>query len=195
MLDFEIRVKNADSLHIAFAGLVGKIKDWRALWPAVINQICKAEERAFSTQGQLSAHGEWQALSPAYEKAKRRKYGDQMIETASGRLRAALTGHTADTIEDLKPLRMRWGARILTKNRKWDIATLQQTGTETMPARRLIDLTAEDRAVIQKQIQREAINFSRRLGFKIAMKTGQLDLPLSQIRRLGVQALNEGVRI
>ena len=194
MLNFQIRVKNARGLNMAFGGIVAKIRDWRALWPAVINQLNKAEGRAYQTQGALTATGEWEALSDKYAQAKERKYPGQLIETASGRARAALTGHTADTIEELHPLFMRWGARILTKNGRWDILTLQQTGTKKMPARRLMDFTDEDRAIIQKQIQREAVNFSRRLGFKVIAASGGdvSQFSLSEIRQAGVQFLNQG---
>jgi hypothetical protein len=37
MLRFTIKVKNSRSLDVAFGGLVVKVRDWRALWPAVIN--------------------------------------------------------------------------------------------------------------------------------------------------------------
>jgi len=187
MLRFTISVKNAKSIDLAFGGLVAKIRDWRGLWPAVINQLSKAEERAFSTQGALTEHGEWQKLSPDYEKAKRKKYGDQMIETASSRLRDSLTGMTGETIEVLEPLHMRWGTSV-------PYAMWQQTGTRKMPARRLMDFTEEDRVVIQKQIQREAINFSRRLGFKVIAAAGGdvSQFSLSEIRQAGVQAMNAG---
>jgi len=84
-------------------------------------------------------------------------------------------------------LHMRWGTSV-------PYAMWQQTGTRKMPARRLMDFTEEDRVVIQKQIQREAINFSRRLGFKVIAAAGGdvSQFSLSEIRQAGVQAMNAG---
>jgi len=171
-------VPNAKRLDIAFAGLAAEIKDWTDLWPAVIDQIEKAEERAFSTQGALTEHGEWAPLSPDYAKAKRKKYGDQMIETASSRMRDSLTGHTGETIEELEPLRMRFGTSV-------PYAVWQQMGTKKMPARRLLDLTEEDLALIRKQVQRVALNKATRLGFAAGARTGQGDMSRPEATALG----------
>jgi len=63
---------------------------------------------------------------------------------------------------------------------------------ETVPARRVIDFTEEDRQIIQRQMQREALNFARRLGFKIASEAGFRDVTVSEARQMGVTALAGG---
>lgn len=186
MLRFTLNVVNAKKLDLAFSGLIANIRDWRTLWPQVINQIVKIEEKQFSTMGALGEHGEWAPLTPDYAAAKARQYGGKPILQASERLRDSLVGHTGDTIEELGPLKMRFGSSV-------EYALYHQTGTRRgLPARRIFDFTGEDRGIVQKQIQREAINFSRRLGFAIAARAGFGAVSAAEARRIGTSFLTEG---
>ncbi len=186
MLRFTLNVVNAKKVDLAFTGLAAQIKDWHALWPKVINQIVKIEEKQFATMGALGGHGDWAPLAPDYAATKAKQYGEKRILQASERLRDSLVGHTGDTIEELEPLKMRFGSSV-------EYALYHQTGTwRGLPARRIFDFTEEDRAIIQKQIQREALNFSHRLGFAIASRAGMHDVSAAEARRLGTSSLNEG---
>ncbi len=186
MLRFTLKVINAEKLDLAFGGLVAQIKDWRKLWPQVINQIVKIEENQFATMGALGAYGKWDALTRDYAAAKAREYPGKPILQASEHLRDSLVDKTENTIEELEPLKMRFGTRL-------EYAHYHQTGTRRgMPARRIFDMTEEDRYVIRETIHREAIDFSRRLGFAIARRAGMRDATAAEARRLGVAALAGG---
>jgi phage gpG-like protein len=185
MLRFTFQVENAKSIDLAFGGLVAKIQDWRALWPHVIERIVKVEERIYATEGQTGGHGQWAPLTAAYAKQKQRKYGDKPIEQASERLRQSLVEAGEGHVEDLQPLSMAYGTNV-------PYAIWQQTGTSKMPARRLIDFTREDQAVIQREIQRQAVNFTRRLGFAVASSVYGETVSAVEARRLGEQALSGG---
>jgi phage gpG-like protein len=185
MLRFTFEVENAKKIDLAFGGLVAKIQDWRSLWPHVIERVVKSEERLYSSEGVTGGHGQWAPLTEAYEKAKRRKYGEKPIEQASERLRQSIVEAGEGHVEDLQPLSMTFGTDV-------PYAIYQQTGTRKMPARRLFDFTQEDQRVIQQEIQRQAVQYARTLGFRIASQIYGETVSAVEARALGVQALEGG---
>ncbi len=197
MLRFTLNVVNAKKLDLAFTGLMAQTKDWRKLWPAVINQIVQIETNQFATVGALGEHGEWAALSADYAERKKKEWGEKPILQATERLRSSLVEKTGDTVEELEPLKMRFGTRV-------PYGIYHQTGTARrargsapsggggMPARRIFDFTEVDRLVTQKTIQRLALDFSRRLGFAVAPRAGFRDVGAAEARRMGAAALAGG---
>jgi phage gpG-like protein len=215
MLRFTISVKNAKSLDIAFGGLVAKIRDWRALWPQAIDELMAFERAQFMSRGVAGASGLWAGYKHTYgpdkqegepaslrtsaelgrefEESKRHtrkqraEFGARVAFEAD-RLYNSLVGKTGDTIEVLEPLRMQWGTAV-------PYALYHQMGTKRgLPARLILDFTPESAANIRRAIQRESINFSRRLGFKVIAAAGGdvSQFSLSEIRQAGVNYMNQG---
>ena len=213
MLEFTLRVKNAKSLSLAFGGLVAKVRDWRPLWPQVIEEIQQVDRAMFMSRGNAGAIGQWAGYKHTYGPDKREgepaslrssaELGRRFEGKLSGkggrkrkakfraraeqadRLYRSLTEKTKDTLEVLQPLRMQFGTAV-------PYATYHQTGTKYMEARRLFDFTDAAQGNIRRAIQREAVNFSRRLGFKVIAEAGGdvSEFSLGEIRQAGVSAMN-----
>ncbi len=197
MLRFTLEVVNAKKLDLAFTGLMAQIRDWRSVWPHVIDRLVKIEEKQFATTGALGEHGEWKPLavegapgpSGPYKTTYKKKSGKPILQD-SERLRDSLTGKTSDTVDELEPLKMRFGSRV-------PYAIYHQKGTyqdgkPKMFARRIFDFTEVDRLVTQKTIQRLALDFSRRLGFAVAPRAGFRDVGAAEARRMGLAAALAG---
>ena len=220
MLRFTVKVVNAREVDLAFGGLVAKIRDWRALWPQVMNLLHDIERRQFMTRGMAGGSGAWAGYKHTYgpdkvegETASLRSsasLGRQYEGKLSGRgskkigrefgakkafevdrLYNSLAYKTEDTVEVSEPLRMKFGTLV-------PYAYWHQTGTTRgLPARRILDLTQGNVDEIRRATQREAVNFSRRLGFKVISAAGGdvSQFSLAQIRQAGVQALNSGTAV
>ena len=81
MLDFQLRVKNARSLHLAFGGLVAKVRDWRPLWPQVIEEIQQVDRAMFMSRGMAGESGQWAGY--------KRTYGPDKLEGEPASLRSS----------------------------------------------------------------------------------------------------------
>lgn len=130
-----------------FKGIELGMVDFRQLgaWKAVRSVFYKIVGSIFKAEG--GASGKWKALTPAYQRVKVRKWGNQPILTASGALYRSLTqeGTQGSTFSET-PQEMEIGTTI-------KYAGFHQSGTRKMPARPILDFTDEQESQLMKPIQ------------------------------------------
>ncbi|HLI03150.1 MAG TPA: hypothetical protein VFC10_07445 [Terriglobia bacterium] len=222
MLRFTLQIKNADQVDFALAGLRGDLDNYSQVWPAVTEEIEKEEAALFVTRGAVGAHGPWAPLTEKYLERKYKKYGEQQIEVATGRLRRALTDSTSgDAIRQYLPRSMRFGTTL-------PYAVYQQTGWRPshlgcfgllgtivdrmvgkkkprerfaegfVPPRRVIDPTPDLGTAIQRAMMKAIDTMARRRGFAAASALGITNMGPGQARTTGYgiltgQLLGEGI--
>jgi phage gpG-like protein len=180
MFRLQFRVVNAPAFDRALDGLAGSVRDLRPFADDIIeNGMRPVLAEQFASSGATGASGPWAALSPGYLEAKARRWGEQQIEVASGRMRASLLHDTADTVKNVSERTIEFGTSV-------EYALYQQTGFKTrlgtgkarrykpkpdglpdVPARRLFDWTREQQDDIMKAFQRSLMGYLTRLGYRI----------------------------
>ncbi len=84
------------------------VKDLREPFEDIVDDFEEVETNQFRTLG-LSESAGWAPLSPKYAAVKAKLWPGQPLLVASGRMRAALTGRTSDSVREIKPLELRMG--------------------------------------------------------------------------------------
>ncbi len=165
-ITFQLNIHGPERLFSALKQI--PIRDWSEAWVKVIAQLADIGRRQFESAGALGTHGRWAELSPNYAKRKKRVWGEKPILQASGKLQSALLEGGLGHFEELEPLRMSFGVSADAV----PYALYHQTGSSKMAARPILDWTQQDHLAIQKTLESQALDSSRRLGFKVASAPG-----------------------
>lgn len=108
----------------------------------VASQLRRAELERFDRQGPG-----WARLQEETLRAKVRKGLDPRILRATERMRNSLIGRGSEHIEEITPVSLRFGTAV-------PYARFHQTGTSTMPQRRVVELAEPQKRAIVKTVQR-----------------------------------------
>lgn len=161
MIRFVATVAGAVELDRAFNRVEQYIDDFRNFWPAITKRFYDIERAQFNTEGARGASGKWKKLSPSYARFKARKFPGQTILKATTDLFESMT--SPDALGSIyKPEK-----DSLTIGTKELYALAHQKGTGRLPARPIISLTETDKRDMQKDLQRQLVQFTRATGFKV----------------------------
>lgn len=83
-------------------------QDLRVPFRDIVDDFEEVEAEQFRTLGAAESAG-WAPLSDKYAVWKEKHFPGQPLLVASGRMRAALTGTTADSVREIQPLLLRMG--------------------------------------------------------------------------------------
>lgn len=126
-LTFELTPPGDQPLRRAFV-LYQRIDDLSPAFQRMIPALQDYVRKRIETGGTWHGMPAFAPLSPQYARYKARRYPGAPILVRSGRLRDALASITPDTIADIQPDRLTFGASI-------PYAIYHQLGTYKMPAR------------------------------------------------------------
>jgi phage gpG-like protein len=132
------------------------VRDVRPAWEDMANEFIRIEREQFVSSGGRS--GGWRPLSPAYAASKP---AGRPIMVLSGDLRRSLTQQGGQNIREIRPEEMRLGTRV-------PYAIFHQQGTRRMPARRVVDLSEDDRRNWVRILQRYFVRLARQAGLESA---------------------------
>ncbi len=122
-----------------------KAADLGPYWLMVQGLLQQAIKEQFDTEGGRT--GGWAPLSERYASDKVRRFGNQPILVATGALRQSLTGGSGG-------IARQEGNNALLFGTELGYGRFHQTGTSSMPQRRILDLTNDDRRTMLKMLQR-----------------------------------------
>ncbi len=165
MLRFTLKVEGS-KLDSMIRGLGEKIGDWTEAWPKVSSTIQRVLDEQFASEGARGPAGSWPELKERSARRKQRAYPGRGLLEASGRLRRSLVSGADDTLEEFAPRRMRSGTTV-------PYALYHQTGTKTMPPRKIFDFGPEDYRLIAEEAKRQALRVARESGFESASRFGE----------------------
>lgn len=145
-----IDVEGEQAVINAFQKVERGILDLRQLgtWKWVASEFYKVEKAQFGSEGSAGKSGKWKSLTSPYKEIKAKKWGDQPILQASGRLYKSLTANGADSVYEESNLELTLGSSL-------PYAGYHQKGTRKMAARPPISLNDEQITQITKPIQKK----------------------------------------
>jgi phage gpG-like protein len=154
-------VDGVENLNRAFNRTEGYVADMRNFAPAVSQEFYQIETEQFASEGASGASGKWTPLSPAYERFKAVAFPGETILRATGHMEASLTDPDAlDAIFFAN-------ADEITLGTKDPKAVYHHRGAGRLPSRPVISMSEPQKRRIQKAIQRELVEFTRRAGFHV----------------------------
>jgi len=142
----KIDILGANAFNAALIGLESQVEDMRPVWESIVPVFREIFREQFDSEGSKGASGQWAPLSHPYAEIKAKKWGEQKILHASGKLEAALTGTTSETITDIQKKELAFGTSL-------KYARFHQTGTGRMPARPIVALSDTQTRRISKAVQ------------------------------------------
>lgn len=147
-MKISVEVEGLQETLAAFKGVEQGMLDLRQLgaWKAVASEFRKIVKEQFNSEGGVGRSGKWKPLKLKYAAMKSKKYGDQKILQASGKLYRSLTTNAERNFVQEDKQELRIGTSV-------PYATYHQTGTKNMPARLPIDFTDEQGRQLMKPIQ------------------------------------------
>lgn len=133
--------------------------DLSPLWEQLVDEFHESERQTFAAEGAFEGKLQWDKLSERYEKWKRRKYRDQPILVAEGKLRKSLTSRDAEGSHvKIEPRSMEVGTTY--RVGRWNLALIHQLGTRFMVPREPVRFSKEQK----KRWSRLVVNsFKRRI--------------------------------
>ena len=146
MVQFSLNIEGEEQVSRMINRTTDRAEDLRPFLDAVATFLPQIMEEQFSSEGART--GGWAPLSPDYADQKAKKWGNQPILVASGRMRRSLVGSGEGSIS------RQVGRDSLEFGTDIPYAGLHQTGTSRMPMRRILDLKEDDRKAILKMLQR-----------------------------------------
>ena len=157
-MSFVLRFEVAGDVQVArgFSRFADAAKDLRPAFREIVADFRKGEREQFATEGRYGSGG-WVPLSLRTQLFKAQYYPGATILVRTGRLRESLAASTADTIEELRPLRLQVGSRV-------PYAIFHQHGTSQMPPRPPIDLPETQRTRWHKIIHARLVHEARTQG-------------------------------
>lgn len=162
MFSITAEVDGVEVLNRAFNRTEGYIADFRNFAPAIAEEFYKAEVEQFRTEGAAGGSGKWTPLSRAYAKYKATKFPGETILRATGHMEASLTDRDAlDAVFQATNDEIVLG----TKDIK---AVYHHRGRGRLPARPVISLSEAQKRRMQKAVQRQLVEFTRRAGFTVS---------------------------
>lgn len=161
MIRFSGSIEGVEVLNRAFNRVEEYISDFRPIWPDVAGEIYAINAEQFDSEGAAGRSGKWAALSPAYSQYKAVAFPGQPILQAEGTMVASLTDPEApDAI-------YRPGKDELVIGTKDPKARAHHLGLGDLPARPIFSFSEQSKRRIQKAIQRNMVEFTRRAGFEV----------------------------
>lgn len=112
------------------------IKDFSPAWNQILADFLRIEGEQFETEGHR-AQRPWTPLSPTYAAWKEKNFPGRPILQLTGALWSQMTVGTGLNVS-IHPLELRMQPTAY-------YALFHQQGTATMPARKVVDLTEEDK--------------------------------------------------
>lgn len=137
-------------------------EDWREAWDECETLFHQIEARQFGSQGGRGG-SPWQPLSKAYAKWKTLKFPGKPLLVLTGKLKASLTGRSADSIHDAQKDSLTLGSSLA-------YGDYHQRGTRKMPARPPIVITTSDLGQFARRMTKRMETVGQRAGFKTARK-------------------------
>jgi phage gpG-like protein len=161
MIRFTASVDGVETLNRSFNRVDGFIADMRNFAPGIATEFYRIEREQFASEGAAGASGKWTPLSKAYERFKAQAFPGETILRATGHMEASLTDPDAlDAIYSAERDQITFG----TKDPK---AVAHHRGSGHLPSRPVISMSETQKRRIQKAIQRELVEFTRRAGFQV----------------------------
>lgn len=161
MIRFTAEVAGAEVLNRSFNRVEEQISDFRFVWPSVAGEIYQITNEQFESEGASGASGKWEGLSAAYAKFKAVEFPGQPILQAEGHMFDSLTDPDApDAI--YRPLKDE-----LIMGSQDPKALAHHRGKGRLPARPIYSFTEAHKRRIQKSIQRQLVELTRRAGFEV----------------------------
>lgn len=152
---FTFEVAGKKEMDRAFNRVTEHISDLRPLWPEVTRTVFNIEEEQFKSQGAKGRSGKWEKLSRNYAKQKERDYPGKPILQRTGRLEAALTSKTGDTVLIEEKQEYGFGTSLF-------YAAFHQAGTNKMPSRPPINFSEDNRRDITKAMQKGLLSIIKK---------------------------------
>lgn len=143
---FEFEILGTTQFRRAFNRVGDHISDLRDVWARVQPAFYKIEEEQFKSEG-VKGGGRWKALSPAYAKRKRRLYPGKPILQASGKLYAAMTSESPDSILIKTKDEFAVGTSL-------PYALAHQKGSGKLPKRPVVSFSNSQKKELQKEMQK-----------------------------------------
>lgn len=154
-------VDGVETMNRAFNRTEGYVSDMRNFAPAVSQEFYRIEAEQFASEGAAGASGRFTPLSKPYERFKAIAFPGETILRATGHMEASLTDPDAlDAIFIAT-------ADEITLGTKDPKAIGHHRGLGNLPARPVISMSEQQKRRIQKAIQRELVEFTRRSGFQV----------------------------
>lgn len=154
-------VDGVEVLNRAFSRTEGFIADLRNFAPGLADVFYASEREQFESEGAKGASGKWTPLSKAYGVFKAQQFPGETILRATGHMEESLTSRDAlDAIFFASNDEIVFG----TKDPK---AIAHHRGKGKLPARPVISLSEAQKRRMQKAVQRELVDFTRRAGFQV----------------------------
>lgn len=139
-VEFRFEVLGDVQIRERLDGMVRVAEDWSPAFERIAEHFREHMTQTFDTGGMATA-GHWPALSPHYAAWKAARYAGRPILTREGDLRKAMTQKGAEgNVNEISAHEMTVGGRRMSKDGRWDVGALHQTGTRYMPRRRIINL-------------------------------------------------------
>lgn len=161
MIHFVGNVQGVEVLNRAFNRVEEHISDFRSIWPDVAAEIYAINAEQFQSEGAAGASGKWAALSSAYARFKAIAFPGQPILQAEGHMVESLTDPEAlDAI-------YRPEQTVLTIGSRDPKARAHHLGLGNLPARPIFSFSERQKRRIQKAIQKNLVEFTRRAGFHV----------------------------
>lgn len=146
MVSFQFDALGETQVNRMLSRTTEKMADLRPFLDATAEMFREGLVEQFASEGARSK--KWAPLSPIYAAWKAKRWGAKPILEASGRLQRSLTSTGGENIE------RRPGKDTLEFGTIVPYASYHQTGTKTMPQRKILDLTSNDRRATMKLLQR-----------------------------------------
>lgn len=161
MIRFTGEIEGVEVLNRAFNRVEHFISDFRPIWPSVAGEIYAINAEQFESEGAAGRSGRWAALSPAYARFKAIAFPGQPILQAEGHMVESLTDPDApDAVYQPTQDELIIGTRD-------PKAIAHHRGAGNLPARPIFSFTEQHKRRMQKAIQGELVEFTRRAGFEV----------------------------
>lgn len=147
MPDFNLRMEFFGDVQLSrtFRGLMFLPNDLREPLQEIAEDFYKTQDAIFDAEGGAEDNPQWEALAPEYEKWKHKNYPGAKILELTGKLRASLTGPSADgSVFRLQRQSLEIGTDLQTRS-GYTLGLLHHTGTARMPSRKPILLSHDQR--------------------------------------------------
>ncbi len=145
----DIEVFGDRQISRGFTAVAARLKDARASWHRIVDQLVEAERRQFDSEGGYASGG-WTPLAPSTRAAKQALGLDNGILNRTGRLRESLAvrGGRDQTLE-LHPSWMVFGSTV-------PYGRFHQAGSG-VPQRKPFELTDGDKREMVRTLQKQVL--------------------------------------
>lgn len=139
LVKVRFEVVNEVQFSRAFETLATQVSDLSKPYEEITNEFYESMSNVFSAEGAFENRSKWADLSPAYQAWKQKRYPGRKILELTGTLLASIAVRGAfGNVTKVSPTEMVVGTSI-------PYAIYHQTGTPRMPARKIIELTEDQK--------------------------------------------------